>query len=562
MKKKFLFTLLILTLLPLLASCTYIDSLRKMANKTTYPNKAITVNYYLDDNELYKSETTEKRKNFTYPENPTKDSYNFGGWTYKDSYQTLDPEDFLYDETDTIDLYAYFSKGIHFSDNLGYNGPYFVEGSLPSLGSPKVLVVPVDLGGNTTNQMIDSINETFNGTAASTGYESVKSFYEKSSNGRLNLSFDIFNGWFKPEKDLSYYEDYDATKDEYYESGAGKILHEFLTKYDSVYDFSDYDYDKDGYIDSVWMIYNVEPNYETTDFYWAYVTFSQNSKKIYDNTKARYYGFASYYFIFEKNLETKYHKKLELYDMSDITYDAHTYIHETGHLLGLDDYYDSDATQGGSGGLYAAGMMDANQGDFNSIDKLLLGWIDPYVIYYNSEKTITINSFSSSNDVILLSKVNPTSIYTEYFLIDLYNSEGLGSRDVPIVEPSSSCKMKALVKNIGYQNYGIRILHINATMTNTYNGKTYSFPVAFQYNNSTTRKLFVDTVMNNPSFATQKNSDVRTGVTELNYYSLYSSTGTYNISNNYKMTNGTNAFFNFSISQISSQSATLSFDFI
>lgn len=549
MKKKFLFVFVILALLPILASCTYLNTLRDLANKKKYPNKSITVNYYVDD-DIYKTETTEKRTNFKYPDNPSKDSLNFGGWTYKDSYQTLEPNDFLYDDIDSLDLYAYFSKGTHFSDNLSYNGPSISKGVLPSLGSPKVLVVPVNLGGHTTNNMINNIYQAFNGTAETTGYESVTSFYQKSSNGRLNLTFDVLDEWFKPSKNASYYENYASSADKYYESGAGLILHEFLNEYNDTFDFSDYDYDGDGFIDGVWMVYNVKPQYtNSTGFYWAYVTNTINDSKKYDNVLPRYYGFASYYFMFEKELEVELGRKLELYDMSDITYDAHTYIHETGHLLGLDDYYDTDTTKGATGGIYTAGMMDCNRGDLNSIDKLLLGWIDPYVIYANSEKNITIDAFSSTNDVILVSKVNPDSIYGEYFLIELYNSEGLASSDHPIEVPTAYYPTKP------YYTYGLRILHIDATLTNTYEGKKYESPVKFLYNNSTTNKLFVDTVFN-PNYkniATQRNTTANK--TLINYYSLFSTTGTYKISESYKMTRTTYAYFDIKINNISNQSA-------
>ena len=549
MKKKFIFVFLMLALLPILASCTYINTLLNLSKRQTYPKKAITVNYYVDD-ELYKSETTEKRANFKYPDDPAKDGLNFGGWTYFESYQTLEPNDFLYDDIDSLDLYAYFSKGTHFSDNLSYNGPQISNGVLPSLGSPKVLVVPVNLGGDKTNTMLDDINEAFNGTAESTGYESVKSFYQKSSMGRLNLSFDIFDGWFTPSKNAYYYENYDSSTDKYYESGAGVILHEFLEKYDSMYDFSDYDYDGDGYIDAIWMVYNVKPKYTANSFYWAYVTTTLNTSKKYDDKLAKYYGFASYYFMFEKDLEVEQGKKLELYDMSDITYDAHTYIHETGHLLGLDDYYDTDTTKGKSeGGLYTAGMMDCNRGDLNSIDKLLLGWIDPYVVYSNSEKNITIDAFSSSNDVIMLARTKPTTIYGEYYLIELYNSDGLAASDHAIEIP------KNLRPGVLYYSYGLRILHVNATLTNEYEGKKYSEPVVFMYNNSTTNTLFVDTVINN-SYSVDYYSNVKKKV--LNLYALYSEKKDYNFT--YNVTKTTTFNFKFTINQISSSSANITFD--
>ncbi len=555
---KLLMILTLVLILPILSSCTYIQSLINIANSAkgeTYPNTPITVNYYVDDT-LYKTETTESRYNFQYPESPTKDGYNFGGWTYKDEYQTLANMDFLYLEDTSIDLYAYFSKGVHFSDNLAYNGPLFSTDGLPSLGSPNVLVVPVDLGGDTTSDMLDDIDIAFNGTSEQTGFESVSSYYKKSSNGRLNLSFDIFDEWFTPTYSPEYYENYDYENDKYYEMGSGVILHEFLNKYDSEIDFSQYDTDSDGYIDAVWMIYNVEPDFDDTTFYWAYVTFSQNKVKYYDDVKARFYGFASYYFIFENSLALKYRRTLEVYDTSDILYDAHTYIHETGHLLGLDDYYDTDDSKGGSGGIYSAGMMDANQGDFNTIDKILLGWADPYVVYPDSKtKTYTIGAFTETNDIILVAKNPIGSIYNEYYLLELYTNTGLNSHDTPI----------DLSTNIRYRyttsNYGIRVLHANATTTDEYNGTTYDRQIDFVYNNSTTRNLFLDTLVNKQYGS--KAYDKVSNKTIINNLALYSTVGSLvDLKNSgYKNTDQTAVYFDFTIDALSESSATITISF-
>lgn len=561
-KTKLIVFLFIVLLLPLLGSCTYINSLMEIAEGATankaIPNKELNVNYYVDD-ELYKTEKTTNRRNFSFPDDPKKEGLNFGGWTYKDTYQTLKTTDVIYTDKDSIDLYAYFSKGTHFIDNLKYNGPYLSLNAMPSLGDVNVLVVPVDLGGYTTSDMITSINEAFNGTSESTGFESVSSYYKKSSNGRLNLTFDVDTTWFKPSKEASYYSSYDATKDRYYDTGSGLILNEYLQARDKDIDFSKYDSDKDGYIDAIWMIYNVEPSYTDTSFYWAYVTFSQNKSKKYDDIYPRYYGFASYYFIYERELQKKYNRELELYDMSDIIYDAHTYIHETGHLMGLDDYYDNDTSKGGTGGLYTAGMMDANQGDLNTIDKLLLGWIDPYVIYNNSDiKTYDISSFADTNEVILVSKYKPGSIYSEYYLIEFYSNTGLNAHDKPIDYPSNALIRMHRLTNL--KDYGIRVLHINASLTNEYNGKTYDQPMDFTYNNSTTRNLFVDTIVS----STYAYETSLTGKRQIiNSLALFNEVGIeFNLKESvYKTTNGSSVYFNFKIDELATTGAKVSIIF-
>ena len=52
--------------------------------------------------------------------------------------------------------------------------------------------------------------------------------------------------------------------------------------------------------------------------------------------------------------------------------DSHVLIHETGHMLGLNDYYNTygDSTYSPLGGL---DMMDGDFGDNNPYSKILLG---------------------------------------------------------------------------------------------------------------------------------------------------------------------------------------------
>lgn len=51
--------------------------------------------------------------------------------------------------------------------------------------------------------------------------------------------------------------------------------------------------------------------------------------------------------------------------------DSSTYIHETGHLLGLDDYYSYNPNTIGK--VYGADMMDGNLGDHHLYQKFFWG---------------------------------------------------------------------------------------------------------------------------------------------------------------------------------------------
>ena len=259
------------------------------------------------------------------------------------------------------------------------------------------------------------------------------------------------------------------------------ILDEALTHFDSAYDFSDYDLDNDGYIDSVWLIYNSPVDYQSNDsFYWTFTTQTE-STTTFNSKKASYYAFAGTDFITPNQEDASY-------DVSDLTYDAHTYIHETGHLLGLDDYYDYDSEQGALGGLYGADMMDYNIGDHGPINKMLLGWVDPCVV--SETTTIRIDDFSTTGNVLLVTNKTLSSIYDEYFLIEFYNGSGLNNHDLQIINNIN--------KDEATDAIGVRVTHVNATKKTQEeidNDKSQSYFTGFKYNNSETDELFIDTML-------------------------------------------------------------------
>lgn len=413
---------------------------------------------------------------------PSKDGYLFEGW-----FESLeDTKAFDFSKTtivSDITLIARFKEinkldTTHFDNCLKKDGP-LTENVLPSLGSPKVLVIPVNLDSTKkTDEVRNSIVKAFKGTEKETGWESVMTYYKKSSYNKLNLDFEVTE-WFTPSKTASEYNS--QYQDESANMPSDDILEEALTYFDKSYDFSDYDLDNDGYIDSVWLIYNSPVDYKSDDaFYWAFTTQTE-STTTFDSKKASYYAFAGTDFITPNEDDATY-------DVSDLTYDAHTYIHETGHLLGLDDYYDYDSKNGATGGLYGADMMDYNIGDHGPINKMLLGWVDPCVV--SETKTIRIEDFSTTGNVLLVTNKTLSSIYDEYFLIEFYNGSGLNNHDLQIFNSISEEEVTDAI--------GVRVTHVNATKKTQEeidNDKSQSYFTGFKYNNSETDELFIDTML-------------------------------------------------------------------
>lgn len=420
-----------------------------------------------------------------------------------------------------------------FNNSLKKDGPMTYE-CFPSTGTPKLLVIPVNLDDSKkNNETLAEIDLAFNGTEETTGWESVKSFYQESSYGKLNMECDVMDEWFTPSKAASYYEsyyDYDT-----YSDGTSLILSEALAYYETKLDLSDYDYDNDGFIDSVWLIYNKDVDYVSSDsIYWAYVTWSADEVK-YDGKYCCYYGWAGTDFM---------HEETQSYPTDGFVVDAHTYIHETGHLMGLDDYYDYDESVGADGGLYGADMMDWNIGDHGVLSKLLLGWISPTIVTGTGIGEIDLTPFVTSGDCLLIADHEITSIYDEYFLVEYYRNDGLNYNDYPILDGDYE------------EADGVRITHVDAHKYYNANGEEdwnddNVYPTGFKYDNSGTKYNMVE----------QLRADYNTmGDDYLDYKSLFTSTSAVfgvDVYQSYKTHEGKALNFNLAVKQIKDKVCTV-----
>ena len=407
--------------------------------------------------------------------------------------------------------------------------------AMPSSGNVKVLVVPISFA-NESSSSISTIEACFNGNSTKLATESVSSYYQKSSYSKLNLSFDVYSSWIQMPKKYTYYD-----------SNIKELISYALSYVSKSYDLSKYDSDSDGYIDSIWFIYDI--NYDSdTNYFWAWTSDLSSYSLSYNNKSVGKVAFASLEF---SDSSDSYYQSFNEYQSGKYT--ARTYIHETGHLLGLEDYYDYDYdySVGVSHNMYGQSMMDENIGDLDAASKLLLGWVNPIVV--SETDTVTIGSTTKSSDnVILISKniESKKTIFTEYILLEFWTSDGLNEYDAS--------------QSFGTNAYGIRVLHLDATI-NYVNGKatltTGSRPSYYKYNNTDDdTKNFLETLAVNPS-------------------SIYNSrTKTYNVKNNVLFTDTTKVFgkdyyssftyndstkldFTFQITDLTSTSATIQINF-
>lgn len=338
-------------------------------------------------------------------------------------------------------------------DNKHYNTQV-----LPSIGDVNLLVIPVLIPGYTNftlgefdesvteeerlEEVRSDIETSFFGKTEETGYESVKSYYYKSSFGKLNLG-GVVTEWFDVANYTSYTSASSITIDATYDIAEAAVNWALTTQGVNA---SDYDYDNDGFIDGVWLVYSAEDyanNGPYTDDlnYWAYTSWGNQDKNPNPNRNEYYYnlfGWASYDFMYEG------------YGASEV--DAHTFIHETGHFLGLNDYYSDRSIYNPVG---KTDMMDGNIIDQNSYSKMLLGWTKPYIA--TSGATIEIGSMEEENQLIVVlpdgaefdGSFDP---FSEYLLIELYTPTGLNEQD----------SIEALEERpLAPSTAGVRVYHID-----------------------------------------------------------------------------------------------------
>ncbi len=350
---------------------------------------------------------------------------------------------------------------------------------IPSQGDVKVLVFAVDFSDYpsfASDIDIADIEKAFNSPSDEIDFESLNSYYLKSSYGKLNLTADVY-GFYRAEEPSSYYENeyeklwaidpftgdwlYDDDEVTYPDSD---IIYELLQYYDGQIDYSDYDANGDNLIDGIYVIYTHSVSDEGgSDLWWAYQDyFAKDDNRIdeyyvFDGVEPMYYSWSGTDFFSEGS--------------DDIN--ARISIHETGHMLGVDDYYDySDEDNYNSGGLGGADMMDGTYGDHNPFSKMLLGWITPIVI--EESMTVDITPFMESGEVILLIDHWNNTIFDEYILISYYTPLGLNEAD----------------------NYwiftipGIVMYHVSAAIDNGYNEDLYYYSI-FNNNNTDTRNMLI-----------------------------------------------------------------------
>lgn len=352
--------------------------------------------------------------------------------------------------------------------------PYDVS-TAPNVGVANLIVIPVWFGDSESyisrankDKVRQDIETSYFGTNEKTGWRSVKTYYEEESHGRLTVKGKV-SDWYTTSNNSSYYNDGAKTN---------KIVKDATDWYFSKNPSesrSSYDSDGDGYLDGVLLIYGA-PDYQagrhSNTNLWAYCYWRQARDSNKTNPQPNVFFWASYDFMYDRTTAgsragTNYANG----DCSHCNVDAHTFIHEMGHVFGLEDYYDYSGQYSPAAGF---SMQDYNVGGHDPYSAMALGWVDPYIP--TTSMSITINPFTTSGDVILLTPSwnAHNSPFDEYILLELYTPTGVNELDA---------KYTYTGYPQGPTKPGIRVWHVDSRLTAVqWDGRNMSYSTTLYTN--------------------------------------------------------------------------------
>lgn len=345
----------------------------------------------------------------------------------------------------------------------------------PSIGDNNLLVIPVYFSDYPVEQCIgdkvvakENIEKAFFGGTQDTGWESVSSYYNKSSYGNLNIT-GLVTDWCPLNKTLI-----DVAMNTQYDDPSIYCLETAVKWFKTNYpdEVTNFDLDSDGYIDSIVLVYANDAYSNTTardytrkytskelsyvkNFLWAYTFWNYKVKANKYSPEGNAYTWLSYSFLWEGGY---YEQTGSYFGSKNKLVDCHTYIHEFGHLLGLEDYYSYDDNDFSPAGRLD--MMDYNIGDHSPFSKYCLGWIEPTIVDHVG--TYTINKFTSDGSALLIPADLDRfsySAFDEYLLIDLYSPDELNKLDSTNQYCGSTSQYPKL-----FSKLGVRIFHVDSRL--------------------------------------------------------------------------------------------------
>lgn len=295
--------------------------------------------------------------------------------------------------------------------------------SYPTTGARRTVAILVDFPQTATRPepiefYFDNPQQLFSDMLNERGFNrhnatgSVADYFHDASNGRFDLTFDVF-GPVTMDNDVSFYGDNE-------EAGTWQMVVEACRKLDDQIDFSEYDQDKDGVIDNVYVFYAGQGEADGGPRYtiWPHagdLDELTSESFSFDGVKLNHYACSNEIAIRVNPVTEKREKQLA---------GIGTICHEFTHVLGFPDLYNTlnqaASFTPGSWSLMDIGSYNNDSHTpptFSAYERMCMGWLDPTDL--NERADVILEPLSSNKAYRILT---PNS--NEMFILENRQQEG------------------------------------------------------------------------------------------------------------------------------------------
>jgi len=303
----------------------------------------------------------------------------------------------------------------------------FLSRSMPTRGDGKIAVFLIDFP-DYRNENAAATVDYYDGLYFSggvltnwgdaTGNVTVSSYFKEQSFGKLNLSGKVFD-WYTAKHERSYY---DYRKAELISEVAEYYMKQGV-------DFSQFDGDSDGVLDSI--VYHFAGEYS-------------------DNRKDPWYDGVTYSAAtgsFGKIGNLEFSTMVQVYDGATPNRNKMigTVCHELLHVLGMPDLYSEVYF-----GLTPTDDLMANeQNNINPYLKMLLGWIDKVQVITGDTDDIALRICRDTGDVAIVTD-QYNGLFDEFYLV-AYKNHRLSHTTIWHIDARTTVDGKSfLFNNISY----------------------------------------------------------------------------------------------------------------
>ncbi|MBR0202240.1 MAG: M6 family metalloprotease domain-containing protein [Bacteroidaceae bacterium] len=260
-------------------------------------------------------------------------------------------------------------------------------------------------------------------------YGSVHEYFRDQSYGQFDLEFDVV-GPVTVSNNMNYYGANDSNGDDKHPH---VMVSEACKLADSQVNFADYDWDGDGEVDQVYVVYAgyAESSGGASNTIWPH-EYNLSGGYYWDSAFSEYYKKDNniYSLVLDGVTIDTYACGSELYGASGSKIDGiGTMCHEFSHCLGLPDFYDTEYS--GNLGMDSWDLMDAGayNGDgfqpagYTAYERWFSGWLEPVQL----TNPLTVKDMPAIQDspvAYVLMKSGKADANSTYYL--MYNHQQKG----------------------------------------------------------------------------------------------------------------------------------------